>query len=1131
MASGNLVKTPQSTGNRRVWTYSAWHKRQNIEDKETILFSKVDNDNQESFGWAHDTATPPSGFYFRDETNESAVNGYTVGSYRDQSAWYHVLLALDTTNEDQNERLRIFINGVLRGPENAWSFLSRNERMAVNTFGAEIQLFGGGDSGSDDLENLVCDMFFVDGQCLGPDVFGFHRQGYGTVGYGGTINIGYTDGEWVPKKPATIKRDIERRKDGNGFGVNGFYLPLNTPDGIGSWGADFHCPLNTILNVQEHLPQPKSGFAATANSGIGYTDILRTDPYASNLVLALPMVKNGIQTGFGDYSHIIRNSGVAKTVVQGAASIGQTGAYYGSAGMGFTEGIGKSSYVVNNVDLNFGSEDFCIEGWCFPKGAPGVEVTSPSNHDTLKTTKLFGLYNMAGSINRRSYIVYKENSGGQGIRGIVSGDGLYDADTGNTDPNINMAWEEWNHFAFTKEGNTTRVFQNGILTGINTQAPTTLYNNTIDNIEFGSGIGASGENFEYGYLSDFRVYKGVAKYTESFDCPRPANMRVNASTSSGIGTYRVFPDVPRNNFATLNPASDTDAINSVKLSYSCSNLIADWSAVAQNGATFGSVGISSGKWYWEVLVNAVGGDHPFVGISSAAGISTCQSTANNGIAVAKCGTYCGGGANGAGGGFSDGDIIGIALSFTDAGLASTCTFYKNGTEIAGGGIEYFNNGGGADETGIVFVPSLSGVNECQMIMNFGQNPTFSNKLIPAQSKIPGTYKDDSEFGTFKYEPPSGHLALCTRNLYEPTINQPTKYFSQNNWYGDGTSARATTGIGFTSDLVWTKTLGEWNVNNSWCCMDSVRGEKLILHQNSTSAEATDDNEILAFGSDGFTVGSADQVNKTDVYYGGWGWKAGGAPSVEKPFMIDGVGYATTTAAGLAGGTNDPTSASINRTSGLSILNYKGTGGSNFTIAHGLNKTPKFVLIKSRRTNNSWAVYHHGIGPEYGTRLNYDNPAVKSADYWNNTWPTSSLLTVGTSAWLNGGTSVEYIAYIWAEVEGFSKFGHYVGNTSPNGPFLYCGFKPSFVMFRNVHSTADADNWRMYTDNIGGPQNPNAAFVEPDEASTPARVTTHPVDFYSNGIKLRGSNDETNQNPEEYIYMAFAESPFKYSNAK
>ena len=115
--------------------------------------------------------------------------------------------------------------------------------------------------------------------------------------------------------------------------------------------------------------------------------------------------------------------------------------------MGFTEGIGKSSYVVNNVDLNFGSEDFCIEGWCFPKGAPGVEVTSPSNHDTLKTTKLFGLYNMAGSINRRSYIVYKENSGGQGIRGIVSGDGLYDADTGNTDPNINMAWEEWNHFA------------------------------------------------------------------------------------------------------------------------------------------------------------------------------------------------------------------------------------------------------------------------------------------------------------------------------------------------------------------------------------------------------------------------------------------------------------------------------------------------------------------------------------------------------------------------------------------------------------------------------------------------------------------------------------------------------------
>ena len=1124
MARGSLIKTPTNTGNRRVWTYSAWHKRQNIADKETILFAKTDDDNQESFGWGSSSSSPPSGLYFRDETGGSAVNGYIKGSYRDQSAWYHVVIALNTEEEDQNERLRIFINGNIVGPDAAWSFLARNERMAINREEAALELFA--QDGGDDLENLICDVFFVDGQCLGPEVFGFNRQGYGTVGAGGSLNTTYKDGEWVPKKPATIKREINKLNGGvQGFGSNGFYLPLNTPDSIGSWGADFHCPLDTIINVQEHLPQPKSGFAATANSGIGYTDILRNDPYASNLVLALPLVKNGIQTGFGDYSHVIRNSGVAKTVVQGAASIGQTGAYYGSAGMGFTEGIGKSSYVVNDVDFNFGSEDFCIEGWVFPLGDNGAPTTA-SGHLTTRTTSIISLYNQ--NENRRSWNVFKENSGGKGIRFLISGDGTYDATTGNCDPNHNIPFGEWSHFACTKSGNTMRIFQNGVISGINTQAVTSLYNNTVDNIQFGTGISATGSCFEFGYLSDIRIYKGVSKYTESFDCPKPFASRRN-DVYTGIGTWRTTPDTPRNNFATFNPSCDTNGINSVDITYRKGNNIAEWSAVAQNGATFGSVGISSGKWYWEVLMDEIGGDHPFIGISSIAGISSCQGTANNGIAVDTSGTYAGGGAAGAGGGFSQGDVIGIALSFTDAGVASTCRFYKNGSEISGGGMQYFSNGGVADESGIIFIPSFSGVNACEMRVNFGQNPTFNSYLTPANSLIPGTYKDDSGYGTFKYEPPSGHLALCSRNLYEPSINQPIKYFNQNNYFGDGERAHSVAGIGFTADLVWAKNIE--TTGNSQQTMDSVRGDKLCMATNADDAESAADDSILAIGSDGFTVGEAANVNQGGKYLAGWAWKAGGHPTKAKPFMVDGVGYATTTAAGLAGGTNDPTSASVNRTSGLSILNYKGNGGSNFTIAHGLNKIPKFAIIKSRNTDHSWTIYHNGMGPTSSLRLNVSNNADTSAIYFNNTWPTSSLMTLGTSSMVNGAATNEYIAYIWSEIEGFSRFGHYYGNSVDDGPFLYCGFKPAFFLVKNVYEKSSNDNWRLYCDNLTNSFNPTNTSLLVDVNYDITVSSSLFIDFMSNGIKIRGNNHEVNKSEEEYIFAAFAASPFKYSNAK
>ena len=383
--------------------------------------------------------------------------------------------------------------------------------------------------------------------------------------------------------------------------------------------------------------------------------------------------------------------------------------------------------------------------------------------------------------------------------------------------------------------------------------------------------------------------------------------------------------------------------------------------------------------------------------------------------------------------------------------------------------------------------------------NFGQNPTFSGTVTA------GTYTDSNGKGLFKYQPPAGYLALCEDNLPTPAIADPGEHFKCVLWTGvDGTNKIK---CGFQPDFVWIKNRDYVN----WHALyDSIRGPYLELNSNTTSAnrDRSSNDGLRSFDSDGFTSGLDDNAGgRSGDKYVAWCWKAGGAAVSNTDGTIT-------------------SQVSANQTAGFSIVKWTSNGNTSVTtMGHGLAKTPKFMLFKRTVAADNWFVYHESIqtnNRQY-LRLNTNDSTVTSP---NDFWSTSSS-TMGIRQSSIAGNGQDCIAYVWTEVEGFSKFGSYVGSANADGPFVYCGFKPAWVM---IKSSTVATNWYIF-DNSRKSTNPitavlfsNTADVETDSA--------HDVDFLSNGFKVRqASGYGGNNNGASYIFMAFAESPFQTANAK
>lgn len=387
---------------------------------------------------------------------------------------------------------------------------------------------------------------------------------------------------------------------------------------------------------------------------------------------------------------------------------------------------------------------------------------------------------------------------------------------------------------------------------------------------------------------------------------------------------------------------------------------------------------------------------------------------------------------------------------------------------------------------------------CALDLDAGTMTFYKNGVSQgtAYSSLPsGYYKPafdtynsnsfDANFGQrpFAYTPPTGYKKLNTYNLPDSAIKDGSQYF--NTVLDTGANIKTTSEAEYTNQLEWIKDRA--NVNNHQL-IDSVRGLSAVLQSNSTGAETT------------YSAPSGNSV--------GWVWRASDSTAVSNS-----DGSITST-------------VSANTTSGFSIVSYTGSG-SNATVGHGLSSVPKMVIIKNRDEGWAhWGVYHKdngGInsGHLYSIALNLTGGASLSSIYWNNTAPTSSVFSIGTDTVINNSGS-NIIAYCFAEVEGFSKFGSYTGNGSTDGPFVYTGFRPAFIIVKDYSAV---HNWWTW-------DSARNTYNAMNEALVPnlnvAEQTPLPVDFTANGFKFRTSNGEMNQSGNNYIYMAFASNPFKHS---
>jgi hypothetical protein len=334
-----------------------------------------------------------------------------------------------------------------------------------------------------------------------------------------------------------------------------------------------------------------------------------------------------------------------------------------------------------------------------------------------------------------------------------------------------------------------------------------------------------------------------------------------------------------------------------------------------------------------------------------------------------------------------------------------------------------------------------------------------------------------------------------------TIDKPNEYFTTTVYTGNG-STLSISSLEFSPDFVWIKNR---NIVSNHVLFDTVRGTTLSLESESTASESIRSG-ITSFDSNGFTLGSNGNSNANGNSHASWSWRGSDSSAVSNT-----DGSITST-------------VSANTTSGFSIVSWTGTG-ANATVGHGLGVAPKMIIIKDRSNTRNWQVYHAGYGNTGSGQLNLTN-AFSADGMFQNTTPTSSVFSVGTSVNVNA-SGANIIAYCFADVKGYSKFGSYTGNGNNDGTFVYTGFKPAFVLSKC--SSAAGEDWNLNDNKRPGFNVIQNALLA---NSTSAEVTAsyQALDFTSNGFKWRGSNDRVNGSGKTYIYMAIAENPFVTSTS-
>ena len=573
----------------------------------------------------------------------------------------------------------------------------------------------------------------------------------------------------------------------------------------------------------------------------------------------------------------------------------------------------------------------------------------------------------------------------------------------------------------------------------------------------------------------------------------------NTWTVTNIVATDQVPDSPTNNWATLNPLGPRiNGANYGMGTQTQGNLTVTSTSNSYYSKTSSTLFEDGGKWYYEIRLDALQGNGGSGYVQFNIGgyyIWEVYSPATQ--IVVNSGTY-------SITAFSDGDILMFAVDQDNGkgwfGINGSWYTVTGTPDPAAGTNPHTTfttlSAGYGGIIGQIEIRSSTSSLHRTVTANFGQDSSFAGQAT-AQGNT-----DANGRGDFYYSPPSGFLALCSANLSDPVAafnpavnNSPqdhfnTVLFTANN--GD----QSITGVGFAPEFIWAKSRGNAYNHDIY---DIVRGTGKHVSPNTTQAETSDPDTIKSFDSDGFTLGVDSNANYGTAASVAWNWKLGGSGSSNSDGTIS-------------------STVSANTDAGVSVVTYNGSSAG--TVGHGLGSTPKIVIQKvMNQAGDYWWVGTTAIDGSLDYFKLNDTDAKADSGY---TAPTSSVFSNVT---FSGATS--NVAYCFAEVEGFSKIGSYTGNGNADGPFINCGFRPAFVMTKRTDAVS---NWTLWDNTRDSYNAGERTLMANDSAAEESGNAYESWDLLSNGLKFR-SNGRANVSSGTYIFIAFAEMPFKYANAR
>jgi len=613
------------------------------------------------------------------------------------------------------------------------------------------------------------------------------------------------------------------------------------------------------------------------------------------------------------------------------------------------------------------------------------------------------------------------------------------------------------------------------------------------------------------YTGSYGTNGYFLKFQNSASLGTDSSGNANNFTSYNVSTYDQMPDTPTNNFCTMNSAHGPFH-GSYTGTFREGNLFWEASGNASHAfATFPIVPQDDNGYYFEVVMDSMDNARTYIGFvdtedGPATGNGASYEFNTKGV-YSRDGYWYGDSGLTNGIQYTAwvvGDVIMVAYKQGKVWFGKNGTWFNSGNPAAGTGDivtaigDTLASKWGTDKTWIPYVGYNSGFK-----LNFGADSSFSG------SKTRQGNSDENGYGDFYYTPPSGFLAMCTQNMQAPAIDpaedsSPQDYFNTVLYTGTG-STQSITGVGFAPDFSWFKGRNLAEAHN---IVDSVRGDNLRLRPNVTTAEAV---ATVTLDSDGFTLGTQTETNNNGSSFVAWNWKAGGTGVSNTDGSIT-------------------SSVSANTDAGFSVVTYTGNATAGATVGHGLLSAPEMIILKNRDRSSDFQVYHKDVTPNAApTHVVWLNATSGRQDQsrFNDTTPTSSVFYIGPNTAENENGE-DFVAYCFHSVDGYSKVGKYTGNGSADGAFIYTGFRPAWVLIKRVDSSG---SWHIIDDKRLGYNDSNRVLLSNTSDVEQTNYSVQERDILSNGFKMRDSNSGTNASGGAYIYLAFAQSPFKYANAR